>query len=79
MEIQRSRDRSNIYGEITASQAGTYIYQDIDTRHETDTVYTVSLRHANRGRPSDNNGHVNYRDDERHSLSLSGGESEASC
>jgi len=58
VEIQRSRDRSNIYGEITASQAGTYIYQDIDTRHETDTVYTVSLRHANRGRPSDNNGHM---------------------
>lgn len=58
VEIQRSHDKSNVYGEITASQAGTYIYQDIDTRHETDTVYTVSLRHANRGRPSDNNGHM---------------------
>lgn len=48
VEIQQSRDKSNVYGEITASQANTYIYQDIDTQHTTETIYTVSLRHASR-------------------------------
>lgn len=47
-EIQRSRDGSNYYGEITASQANTYLYQDIDTRHDSSTVYTVKLKHASR-------------------------------
>ena len=48
VEIQQSRDESNTYAEITASQAGTYIYQDIDTQHPTESIYTVSLRHASR-------------------------------
>ena len=47
-EIQRSRDGSNYYGEITASQANTYLYQDINTRHDFSTVYTVKLKHASR-------------------------------
>ena len=47
-EIQQSRDGSNYYGEITASQADTYLYQDIDTRHDFSTVYTVKLKHASR-------------------------------
>ena len=47
-EIQRSRDGSNYYGEITASQANTYLYQDINTRHDSRTVYTVKLKHASR-------------------------------
>ena len=47
-EIQQSRDGSNYYGEITASQADTYLYQDINTRHDSGTVYTVKLKHASR-------------------------------
>lgn len=47
-EIQQSRDGSNYYGEITASQANTYLYQDINTRHDFSTVYTVKLKHASR-------------------------------
>ena len=47
-EVQQSRDGSNYYGEITASQANTYLYQDIDTRHDFSTVYTVKLKHASR-------------------------------
>lgn len=47
-EIQQSRDGSNYYGEITASQANTYLYQDINTRHDFGTVYTVKLKHASR-------------------------------
>lgn len=47
-EIQQSRDGSNYYGEITASQAYTYLYQDINTRHDSGTVYTVKLKHASR-------------------------------
>lgn len=47
-EIQQSRDGSNYYGEITASQASTYLYQDINTRHDFSTVYTVKLKHASR-------------------------------
>ncbi|MDB1521613.1 hypothetical protein PL977_10755, partial [Bifidobacterium adolescentis] len=31
VEIQRSRANDNMYAEITASQANTYLYQDIDT------------------------------------------------
>lgn len=47
-EVQQSRDGSNYYGEITASQADTYLYQDINTRHDSGTVYTVKLKHASR-------------------------------
>lgn len=47
-EVQQSRDGSNYYGEITASQANTYLYQDINTRHDFSTVYTVKLKHASR-------------------------------
>lgn len=47
-EIQQSGDGSNYYGEITASQANTYLYQDINTRHDFSTVYTVKLKHASR-------------------------------
>ena len=57
VEIQRSRDGGNAYGEITASQIDTYIYQDIDTQHPTDTIYTVRLKHASRNNPADG-GHV---------------------
>lgn len=35
VEIQRSRANDNMYAEITASQADTYLYQDIDTAHST--------------------------------------------
>lgn len=48
VEIQRSRANDNMYAEITASQAGTYLYQDIDTAHDYPTVYTVKLRYAHR-------------------------------
>lgn len=48
VEIQRSRANDNMYAEITASQAGTYLYQDIDTAHSVPTVYTVKLRYAHR-------------------------------
>lgn len=48
VEIQRSRANDNMYAEITASQADTYLYQDIDTAHSTPTVYTVKLRYAHR-------------------------------
>lgn len=47
VEIQQSHDRSNAYAEITASQAGTAIYQDISTPVP-GTVYTISLKHASR-------------------------------
>lgn len=47
VEIQQSRDRSNAYAEITASQAGTAIYQDISTPVP-GTVYAISLKHASR-------------------------------
>ena len=47
-EVQQSRDGSNYYGEITASQANTYLYQDIGTQHSSGTVYTVKLKHASR-------------------------------
>lgn len=48
VEIQRSRANDNMYAEITASQANTYLYQDIDTAHNYPTVYTVKLRYAHR-------------------------------
>ena len=48
VEIQRSRANDNMYAEITASQADTYLYQDIDTAHDSPTVYTVKLRYAHR-------------------------------
>lgn len=48
VEIQRSRANDNMYAEITASQANTYLYQDIDTAHDYPTVYTVKLRYAYR-------------------------------
>lgn len=48
VEIQRSRANDNMYAEITASQADTYLYQDIDTAHSVPTVYTVKLRYAHR-------------------------------
>ena len=48
VEIQRSKANDNMYAEITASQADTYLYQDIDTAHDYPTVYTVKLRYARR-------------------------------
>ena len=48
VEIQRSCANDNMYAEITASQADTYLYQDIDTAHDYPTVYTVKLRYAHR-------------------------------
>lgn len=36
----------NVYAEITADVQHTAIYQDIDTASDTDTMYTVRLRHA---------------------------------
>ena len=42
------RRNDNMYAEITASQANTYLYQDIDTAHDSPTVYTVKLRYAHR-------------------------------
>lgn len=48
VEIQCSKANDNMYAEITASQANTYLYQDIDTAHDYPTVYTVKLRYAHR-------------------------------
>ncbi|MGY5203883.1 InlB B-repeat-containing protein [Bifidobacterium adolescentis] len=48
VEIQRSKANDNMYAEIAASQANTYLYQDIDTAHSVPTVYTVKLRYAHR-------------------------------
>ena len=45
----------NVYAELTASQAGTYLYQDIDTAHDSPTVYTVKLRYAHRNGTVDSN------------------------
>lgn len=55
VEIQRSRANDNMYAEITASQANTYLYQDIDTAHDSPTVYTVKLRYAHRNGTGDSN------------------------
>ena len=55
VEIQRSKANDNMYAEITASQANTYLYQDIDTAHDYPTVYTVKLRYAHRNGTIDSN------------------------
>lgn len=55
VEIQRSKANDNMYAEITASQADTYLYQDIDTAHSVPTVYTVKLRYAHRNGTVDSN------------------------
>lgn len=55
VEIQRSKALDNMYAEITASQANTYLYQDIDTAHSVPTVYTVKLRYAHRNGTVDSN------------------------
>ena len=55
VEIQRSSANDNMYAEITASQANTYLYQDIDTAHSVPTVYTVKLRYAHRNGTVDSN------------------------
>ena len=55
VEIQRSKALDNMYAEITASQANTYLYQDIDTAHDYPTVYTVKLRYAHRNGTVDSN------------------------
>lgn len=55
VEIQRSKAHDNMYAEITASQANTYLYQDIDTAHSVPTVYTVKLRYAHRNGTVDSN------------------------
>lgn len=55
VEIQRSKANDNMYAEITASQANTYLYQDIDTAHDSLTVYTVKLRYAHRNGTIDSN------------------------
>ena len=55
VEIQRSKANDNMYAEITASQANTYLYQDIDTAHSVPTVYTVKLRYAHRNGTVDSN------------------------
>ena len=55
VEIQRSKANDNMYAEITASQADTYLYQDIDTAHDSPTVYTVKLRYAHRNGTVDSN------------------------
>lgn len=55
VEVQRSKANDNMYAEITASQANTYLYQDIDTAHDSPTVYTVKLRYAHRNGTVDSN------------------------
>lgn len=55
VEIQRSKANDNMYAEITASQANTYLYQDIDTAHDSPTVYTVKLRYSHRNGTVDSN------------------------
>lgn len=55
VEIQRSKANDNMYAEITASQANTYLYQDIDTAHDSPTVYIVKLRYAHRNGTVDSN------------------------
>lgn len=43
VEIQRSKANDNMYAEITASQANTYLYQDIDTTHEDGSVTVKTI------------------------------------
>lgn len=46
MQVWNRYDGSNHYAELTAAQAGSAIYQDIDTESDSDVQYIVSLRHA---------------------------------
>ena len=46
VQVWNRYDGSNHYAELTAAQAGSAIYQDIDTESDSDMQYIVSLRHA---------------------------------
>lgn len=46
VQVWNRYDGSNHYAELTAAQAGSGIYQDIDTESDSDVQYIVSLRHA---------------------------------
>ena len=46
VQVWNRYDGSNHYAELTATQAGSAIYQDIDTESDSDVQYIVSLRHA---------------------------------
>ena len=46
VQVWNRYDGSNHYAELTAAQAGSAIYQDIDTESDSDVQYIVSLRHA---------------------------------
>lgn len=46
VELQRDNGTDNTYAEIVGSEIGKSIYQKIDTRNSTDTVYTVRFDHA---------------------------------
>lgn len=46
VQVWNRYDGSNHYAELTAAQAGSAIYQDIDTESDSDVQYIISLRHA---------------------------------
>lgn len=46
VQVWNRYDGSNHYAEIAAAQSGSSIYQDIDTKSDSDVQYTVSLKHA---------------------------------
>lgn len=46
VQVWNRYDGSNHYAELTAAQAGSAIYQNIDTESDSDVQYIVSLRHA---------------------------------
>lgn len=46
VQVWNRYDGSNHYAELAAAQAGSAIYQDIDTESDSDVQYIVSLRHA---------------------------------
>ena len=46
VQVWNRYDGSNHYAELTAAQAGSATYQDIDTESDSDVQYIVSLRHA---------------------------------
>ena len=46
VQVWNRYDGSNHYAELTAAQAGSAIYQDIDTESDSDVQYIVSLSHA---------------------------------
>lgn len=46
VQVWNRYDGSNHYAELTAAQAGSAIYQDIDTESDSDVQYIVSLRHT---------------------------------